>query len=60
MGKKSAIKMPFVTMVVPGLYKTREMCDKVILEKGAILKFTLDCYENHEICDSALDSYAYA
>ena len=38
--------LPFVIMYVLDGFKTQEMCDKVILENGGMLKFIPDCYKN--------------
>ena len=35
------------------------MCDKVILENDAILKFLPDCYKNQEKCNKAVDNYLH-
>ena len=41
-------------------YKTRQMCEDVILENGGTLKFVPDCYKNRKVCNKAVDNYAYA
>ena len=43
-------KLPFV-ICVHGRYKTREMCNKAILENGG---------KNQIMCNEAIDNYAYA
>ena len=38
-------KLSFVIRYVPDLYKTKQICDKAILENGGTLKFIPDCYK---------------
>ena len=41
--RKNAVKtLPFVTKYVSDCFKTKEVCDKVILEKGGMLWFIPD------------------
>ena len=39
-------KIFFVIRYVFDCYKAPDMCDKVILENGGLLKFVPDCYKN--------------
>ena len=34
-------------------FQTQEICDKVILENGRMLKFILDKYKNQKLCYKA-------
>ena len=43
---------------VPDRCKTKEICDKVIIENGGMLIFISDCYKNK--CDKAIDNYSHA
>ena len=52
--------MPIVIKYVPDRYKTKEMCDKVIIEKYGMLGFIHDCYKNQKMCDKAADNYSHA
>ena len=45
MCKNAVKKFPFVIKYVPDQYKTNEICDKVIIENGRMLRFTPDCYK---------------
>ena len=46
-GCKNVIKkLPFIIAHVPDWSKTQEICDRVILENGEILRFIPDCYQN--------------
>ena len=57
---KNAVKrLTFPIRYVPNQYKTREMCDKVILENGEKLMF-LKYYwllQNQKLCNKAVDNY---
>ena len=52
--------MPIVIKYVRDRYKTKEMCDKVIIEKYRMLGFIHDCYKNQKMCDKAADNYSHA
>ena len=52
-------KLSFVIRYVPDLYKTKQICDKAILENGGTLKFIPDCYKNKKMCDKAVESYPH-
>ena len=52
--------MPIVIKYVPDRYKTKEMCDKVIIEKYGMLGFIHDCYKNQKMCDKAADNCSHA
>ena len=44
---KIAVKStPFVIRYITDVYKSREMCIKVFLEKSGEFKFVPDCYKN--------------
>ena len=44
---KNTIKiLSFTLKYVPDQYKTKEMCDKVIIDNGGMLGFTHDCYKD--------------
>ena len=36
-------KLPFMILYVPGWYKTKEICDKVILANSGMFGFNCDC-----------------
>ena len=40
--------------------ENQEMCDKVILENGDMLKFVSHCYKNKKMYNNAVDNYAHA
>ena len=44
--KNEIKKLPCIITHVPDRSKSQEMCDKVILENGEILRFIPDCYQN--------------
>ena len=46
MCKNAVRKLPLVTISVSDRCKTQEMCDKVILEHGGLLRFISDCCKN--------------
>ena len=60
MWKNDVKKLPFVKRYVHDLYKTQEMCDKVILENGEMLMFVSDCYKNQKLCNKAVETYRHA
>ena len=39
--------------------ENQEMCDKVILENGDMLKFVSHCYKNKKMYNNAVDNYAH-
>ena len=58
---KHVVKMlPFLIKYVPELDKTQRMCDKVILQNGAILMLIPKCYKDQNICNKAVDNYTHA
>ena len=59
MSKNAIKKLPFVIMFVPDWYKTWEICDKVILENGGMLKCVPDCCKSQKLCDKAVDYYSH-
>ena len=60
MCKNAVKKLPLVIIHVPDWYMTQEMCSKVILGNGGMLKFIPDCYKNWKTCDKAADNYSHA
>ena len=47
MCKDAVKKLPFVIGHVPGQYKTKEMCQKAILENIGIVESVSDWYKNN-------------
>ena len=46
---KNAVKtLPFVIKCVPDPYKTKEICDKIIIENGGMLEFIRDSYRHQK------------
>ena len=39
--------------------ENQEMCDKVILENGDMLKFVSHCYKNKKMYNNTVDNYAH-
>ena len=57
---KHAVKqLAFVTIYVPGWYKTQEMYDRVILENGETLMFVPNYHNNQKMCNKAVDNYPH-
>ena len=46
-------------MYVPDRYKTYKVCDKVILENGAMQRFIPDCCKDHKIFGKSVDNYSH-
>ena len=40
--------------------KTKEMCDKVIIENGEMLGFISNCCKDQKMCHKAVDNYSHA
>lgn len=45
------MKLSVVTLYVPDRCKTKEMCYKVFLANGEMLRFMNDCYKNENMYD---------
>ena len=41
-------------------YKSKEMCDKVIIESDGELEFIPNCYKDKKMCNKAVDNYSHA
>ena len=35
------------------------MCNEIILENGGRLKYVANCHKNQNMCDKAVDNFAY-
>ena len=60
---RTVMKIPemlYRSSYVPDEYKTRQICDKAILENDETLKSVPDCYKNQEMCNKAVDNYTDA
>ena len=55
MCKHAVKKLPYLLRYVPNQYKTRQMCDKAILQNGGTLKFV----PNYKMCNKAVDNYSH-
>ena len=44
--KNAVKKLPKLIKYVPDQYKTKQMCDKVIIENDGMLGFISDCYKD--------------
>ena len=53
-------KLPSVIRYVPDQYKTKEMCNRAIIENGGTLKSVPNRYETHEMCNKAVNNYIHA
>ena len=47
--KHAVKKSSFVIKYILDRFKTKEMCDKVVLENSAMLIFIPDCYKDQKI-----------
>ena len=48
---KKPTKLPYLRRYVSDQYKTQQIRDKAILEKGGALKYVFDFYKNQEMCN---------
>ena len=44
---------------VPDKCKAGELCDKVIMENGEILRFIPNYYKDQSMCDKAANNYSH-
>ena len=49
MCKNAVKKLPFVIIYGLDRHKTQEMCDKIILENGGMIRFIPDCCKNKKL-----------
>ena len=57
MSKHAVKRLPFLLRYVPDWYKTKQMCDKTIIENGGTLRSVPDCYKIQEMCNKTVDNY---
>ena len=55
---KNAVKrLPFIIMYVSDRYKTQEICHRIILENGGMLRLNPDFYKNEKMYNKVVDTY---